>query len=146
MDPGSNASKPGYLFSDEVQKDPLLQDNYEYMKALIKMRKETPALSSKERMTNQKWVLKGHNVFGFIRQEEGESPVIAVFNNSEEPANPFAIFLPSQIEGDNNWNFIKKDSKGSYGAADSDVEWTDKNVMKISNMEPWEAKIIKIQK
>lgn len=110
------------------------------------MRKENPSLSSEERLDNSKWLLQGTNLFGFIRQEKGKPSIIAVFNNSGKSLDSFPVFMPKGITGNNNWNFIRKDSNGNYGDYDPDVEWTDDNVMKISKMAPWEAKIIKINK
>ncbi len=143
---GTNFRKPGFLFTDEVQKNPVYQDNYKYIRALIEMRKTNPALRSEERMDEEIWFVKGETLFGFVRQEKAEPSIITIFNNSSKKTGSFEAKLPVGVTGDYNWNFVMKDSSGEYGDHDETVSWPAPDTIKIQSMEPWEVKIIKINK
>lgn len=140
---GSDARKPGYLFTTAVTGDSTYQDNYAYMKALVAMRKNNPALISAEKMTSAKWIKQGATLFGFIRQQSGSPSIVAMFNNSSSTVSQFDTTLPAGVTGSNNYNFVLK-SGSIYGATDSTVSWPNSSTLRISSMQPWEVKIIKI--
>jgi glycosidase len=141
---GSAARKPGYLFTPEVTGNATYQDNYAYMRQLIQTRKGSSALRSAEKMTSAKWFLKGDSLFGFVRQGASGEKVIAVFNNSPNPVSTFDARLPAGVTGHDAYNFILKNPDGTYGGHDQTVSWPSPRTVRISAMQPWEAKLIRI--
>jgi len=138
---GSEARKPGYLFSSYVQSNSTCQDNYAYMKTLVAMRRYSSALRSEEALDSGKWVLQGDSLFGFVRTD-GSQVVLALFNNQSTAAGPFTVSLPAGLTGNGTYNFIYPAGSGSYGGSDPAVSWTSLSTAQIAQMNPWEAKII----
>lgn len=139
---GSPARRPGYLFSSFVQDDPTYQDNFRYMTTLVSMRRDNPALRAAERMTAQSWLLQGDTTFGFVRRATGQQTIIALFNNSSDPAAAFDVRIPSGTLGGGTTNLVLKTPSGSYGGTDPDLSWTAPRTLHVTRMAPFEAKII----
>jgi hypothetical protein len=142
--PGDPARRPGYLFSSYVTGDSTYQDNYAYMKTLLNMRLSSDALRSEEALTSSSWVLQADTTFGFARQGNGEI-VLALFNNQDAYASSFTVNLPSGVSGNQGvYNYILANADGSYGGNDPDVSWNSATQAQISQMGPYEAKIIQV--
>jgi glycosidase len=139
---GSDARKPGYLFSSAVQSNSVYQDNYAYMKTLIAMRNYSSALRSAEALDAGKWVLQGDSLFGFVRSDGSSQVVLALFNNQSAAALPFTVNLPAGLTGGGTYNFIYSAGSGSYGGSDPAVSWNSQTAAQIAAMNPWEAKLI----
>jgi VCBS repeat-containing protein len=142
--PGDLARRPGYLFSSDVTGNSTYQDNYAYMQTLLSMRLGSDALRSEETLTSSSWVLQADTTFGFVRQGNG-GIVLALFNNQESSASSVTVNLPSGVSGNQGvYNYILANADGSYGGNDSDVSWNSATQVQISQMGPYEAKIIQV--
>lgn len=142
--PADLARRPGYLFSSDVTGDATYQDNYAYMQTLLSMRLGSDALRSEEALTSSSWVLQADTTFGFVRQGNG-GIVLALFNNQNASASSVTVNLPSGVSGSQGTNnYILANADGSYGGNDPDVSWNSATQAVISQMGPYEAKIIQV--
>jgi hypothetical protein len=52
--------------------------------------------------------------------------------------------LPAGLTGHDAYNYIRKNPDGTYGGRDQTVSWPSPRTVRISAMQPWEAKLIRI--